>query len=1171
MSDTHNSYKYEQIFDPEANNSPAKIALRIAHGSTVLDLGAGACALGRYLVKDKQCILDGVDIDPYFSIRAASSYRCCQIADLQTIHLSELFPVQTYDYIVCADILEHLNNPAALLSQLPDLLAPEGHILISVPNVAYSGLIAELMAGHFEYRKVGLLDETHVRFFTRDSLEKLLRESGFKPSFFDRVDLDPCQSEFKVFLEQLSGPCRKQLLLSPDALTYQYVIEADVVTQNAAAENAIWPESRWAFSLQLFWRCENELFSQENSTLALGEIGVGRQHIQFLIPPQSAITALRFDPADRQGIISLHRMMLRNSEGNTIWQWEGRQGEWDETHMQQILPAWENKSTRTLILSCGNDPSWELPIAPDILAGLSDGGVFNVEISWPVSSDFQLLTKQVTALKQAYDERIADTLKNVQRLEQERNNLEQERNNLKLHCSLLSSELSALKSSTSWQLTAPLRFCSSGLRSFVANHPVLRFWLRCCRSFVFDQISAGKPGSSDKSSIKQLSVDSLEHHREKFRREACQGLDMFLAKKRTLSIPLSDQPVVSIIIVLYNQAELTLRCLTSLASESQVAFETIIVDNGSTDQTAQMMELISGADYIVNQDNPGFLKAVNQAAQNAGGSYLLFLNNDTQMLSGSLKAAVDRIYQNDKIGAVGGPIVLPDGTLQEAGSIIWRDGTCLGYGRGDNPDQPQYRFVRPVDYCSGAFLLIRRDLFEKLGGFDEIFAPAYYEETDLCARIWEQRLSVVYEPAARIVHYEFGSSASRERALKLQQRNRKIFVNRHRSFLDGRFPASAQHALLARSHDEDPIRILVIDDRVPHSFLGTGYPRAASIVKEMVRQGWSVTYYPLIIPRDDWKQCYQTLPDTVEIMLDYGEEKLKKFLKSRYGYYNTVWISRPHNMEIVRSKLGNDWGLLGGAQLVYDAEAVSALREIKKHKVLGKPMTAEQEQKQLRAELKLAEEVDSVVTVSQSEAEYFKQVCSNVQVLPHALMPSKCIDPFSSRNGILFVGALTDEDSPNVDGIVWFVESVWPLVQATLPDVVLYLAGNCTSKRVMALASRDIRILGCVGDLSARYSQARVFIAPTRFAAGIPHKVHEAAAHGLPVVATRLLVEQLGWMHGEELLSAETPEDFAEQLTALYNSESLWQKLSDAATEAIKRDCSQQNFASVMGQVIAHR
>src|SRR5262249_49150232 len=156
---------------------------------------------------------------------------------------------------------------------------------------------------------------------------------------------------------------------------------------------------------------------------------------------------------------------------------------------------------------------------------------------------------------------------------------------------------------------------------------------------------------------------------------------------------------------------------------------------------------------IRNSENRNFLLAVNQAALEARGRYLLLLNNDAQLLPGSLRAALDTIESEPGIGAVGGRLILFDGSLQEAGSIIWRDGSCLGYGRGDNPFASSYMFRRDVDYCSGAFLLTPLELWKKLGGFDEAFVPAYYEETDYCVRLWEHGFRVVYEPAAVLMHY----------------------------------------------------------------------------------------------------------------------------------------------------------------------------------------------------------------------------------------------------------------------------------------------------------------------------------------------------------------------------------------------------------------------------------
>src|SRR5205085_6064186 len=116
-------------------------------------------------------------------------------------------------------------------------------------------------------------------------------------------------------------------------------------------------------------------------------------------------------------------------------------------------------------------------------------------------------------------------------------------------------------------------------------------------------------------------------------------------------------------------------------------------------------------------------------------------------------------------GAVGGKLVFPDGRLQEAGSIIWSDGSGDAYGRGGDPASPEFNFARPVDFCSGALLLTPRSLFERLGGFDERYRPAYYEDADYCARLWARGYTVRYEPAAVAIHHEFGSVASRADAI----------------------------------------------------------------------------------------------------------------------------------------------------------------------------------------------------------------------------------------------------------------------------------------------------------------------------------------------------------------------------------------------------------------------
>ncbi|WP_419653310.1 glycosyltransferase family 2 protein, partial [Thiolapillus sp.] len=211
-------------------------------------------------------------------------------------------------------------------------------------------------------------------------------------------------------------------------------------------------------------------------------------------------------------------------------------------------------------------------------------------------------------------------------------------------------------------------------------------------------------------------------------------------------------------------------------------YEVVIVDNDSTDETERLLERVDGATIIRNDENKGFLLACNAGAKVAKGKYLLFLNNDAVLLDDSVSKAVQVIEQGDGIGAVGGKILLLDGSLQEAGSLVWNDGSCLGYGRCDLPDKPEYMFRRDVDYCSGAFLMVPLALFDELGGFDPVFAPAYYEETDFCLRLHENGYKVIYEPSISILHYEFGSSQGND-ATSLQKRNRKAFVANHPEYL----------------------------------------------------------------------------------------------------------------------------------------------------------------------------------------------------------------------------------------------------------------------------------------------------------------------------------------------------------------------------------------------------
>ncbi|OFZ85581.1 MAG: hypothetical protein A2V78_08535 [Betaproteobacteria bacterium RBG_16_64_18] len=737
--------------------------------------------------------------------------------------------------------------------------------------------------------------------------------------------------------------------------------------------------------------------------------------------------------------------------------------------------------------------------------------------------------------------------------------------------------------SASWRVTAPLR----DLRAVLNRRAMLNGVIHVCRA-LFRALPVSEElrwrwryrllqtplrrffgEFQTEQTVPEAKPHAPPPGKEAVRARAESDLAAFLAAGTHLVLPTDEHPRVSVLLVLFNQAGLTYGCLDALAQERELAFETIIVDNASTDRTSELLDRLTGAVVIRNADNEGFLLAVNRAARAARGEFLLVFNNDAVVLPGALQAAVRRMDSAPEAGAVGGAILLWDGSLQEAGSIIWRDGSCLGYGRGDDPAAPVYDFVRDVDYCSGAFLLVRRALFEALGGFDTDYAPAYYEESDFCARLWERGHRVVYDPAVRIRHFEFASAgAQSEQAIALQVRNRARFAAKHPEFLARQREPSQAAVLFARQRlASGRQRILLIDDRAPRRDLGGGFPRARDFVVAMVAEGHFVTHYPLQFPHDPWDKARAALPDTVEIMQGYGVAGLPGFLEERRNYYACIIVSRPHNMQVVNALHADHPEWFAGTTLVFDAEALFSLRDITKAAVRGEQVPPAAQERMIRAELDIARIAHRIVTVCPAEAAHYRRHGhAQVHVLGHTLNARRDGPDFGARRGYLFVGAIQEDDTPNGDSLIWFLREAWPRIRAR-GDARLDVVGLCEAPEVRRLATSGVRLHGQVESVEPFYDTARVFIVPTRFAAGIPHKAHEAAAHGVPMVVTSLIAAQLGW--DSEIEIADEGGAFAERCIALHDDEARWQARRQAAWAAIDRDCSPSAFHRTVAQIVA--
>ena len=517
------------------------------------------------------------------------------------------------------------------------------------------------------------------------------------------------------------------------------------------------------------------------------------------------------------------------------------------------------------------------------------------------------------------------------------------------------------------------------------------------------------------------------------------------------------------------------------------------------------------------------------------------------------------------MGAVGGRLVFPDGRLQEAGSIIWNDGSCLGYGRGDSPTAPQYSYVRDVDYCSAAFLLTPRDVFFELGEFDGRYQPAYYEDADYCVRLWKAGRRVVYDPRVLVTHFEFASSTSSAAATAMQLERRALFADVHHEWLAGQVPPATDGVLRARDRHRTGQRILVIDDRVPHASVGFGDPRAIALLRSLVDLGHSVTLFPVSVVDEDWARIYEDIPREVEVLRGYGGRRLVPLFRERAGYYDCIIVSRSHNMALLRAKLGEPGRWMRDTRVIYDAEAITAIRDVGRRRLLGEDVRDAEANRLVAAELDLARGVDAVLAVSGEEQRQFEGVAAGrVHVVGHAVEVTPTMRPFHERAGILFVGAF-HELSPNGDAAIWFTKHVLPALRARVGDVRFTIVGQDPPAELIGLDAEGVRVLGGVADLRPLYDEARVFVAPTRFASGIPLKVIHAAAHGLPVVATSLLAKQLAWQDGRELLQADSPDDFAIACATLHEDPVLWDRVRTNALGRTAGDYSTDAFTNALG------
>lgn len=616
---------------------------------------------------------------------------------------------------------------------------------------------------------------------------------------------------------------------------------------------------------------------------------------------------------------------------------------------------------------------------------------------------------------------------------------------------------------------------------------------------------------------------------------------------KTIEINSSENPLVTVIIPIYGKIGYTLNCLASIAANPpQVPFEIIVVDDCSPDDSFDVLTYVRGINLVKSDKNQGFIGSCNSGADIAKGEYLYFLNNDTQVTPRWMDELVRTFREFPGTGLAGSKLIYPDGTLQEAGGIIWQDGSAWNFGRLQNSQLPVFNYAREVDYCSGASIMVPKDLFNELGGFDEYYSPAYCEDSDLALKIRNQGYRVIYQPLSTIIHYEGITSGTdtNEGPKSYQIENTKKLYSRWKDRL-------STHQIAGNDIDKAKDRradkrVLVLEHCTPTPNQDAGSVTVFNLLLLLREMDFQVTF----IPEDNFLYMpeYTTALQRIGVEVLYAPYviSIEQHLKEYGTRYDLAFLFRPGLVERNIKKIRE---YCPQAKVLYYTHDLHFLRMEREAALLNDKEKAKEAEEMKLRELSVINDTDASILVSQPELEIVKNEISEdkLYVLPLILNTPGTDKKFAERQDIIFVGGF--QHTPNIDAVNYFVTEIMPLLRRDLLGVKFYAVGSKVPDEIKELASDDVIITGFVEDLIPMLNKMRISVAPLRYGAGVKGKIGTAMSVGLPVVATSLAAEGMSLSDGDNVLIGDSPEDFTKAVVKLYNNEDLWNKISRKSLE----------------------
>lgn len=727
---------YLRSIQADERTSLSVLARHVAPGSTLLDLGCGSGALGAHLSSTQACIVDGVTLSETEAAHARQHYRHIEVADLEQTDLIAIFGQERYDAIVCADVLEHLRRPEDVLTACRRLLKPDGILLLSVPNAGYCGLLAELLQGDFRYREEGLLDRTHLRFFTRQSLRRFMGEQQWHLTSLETIVRDVPDSEFNVAFDRLPPAAARYILAAPDAQVYQFIGVAQPTTtlaETASPTATNDPPAQALFTAQLYLGRTGR-YSEEEKITCRGIIGLGRQTLVFPLPHTAdAITQLRLDPADRPGFLHLYSVTLRHADGSPSWHWSAsadtaftlKSAPHDQIVWNMPLPSVSNAA---LLLLSGDDPWIKLPIEPQILTRClqTPGACLEVDAGWPMSADYMALSSTVRSL----EERLTHLEASIGRSRSEAvlasttvRQLQQSLKQSQERMEPLRLEYERLQATHAQLVEHVQRIETSTV--YRATRPIVRAKMK------LDRLLSSPSNTTPAEPTHQASPTPAT--------EPNTTLEIVEPVANASPVAASS---VDIIVPVFKGLVDTQTCIDSvLASSNQTPFRLIVINDDSPEpELTEWLRHKAAADrriiLLENEENLGFVGTANRGMALASHTDVLLLNNDTEVANDWLDRLRAAAYSASNVGTA---------------TPFSNNATICSYPRfcasnelppGQNTASLDALFARihhraTLDIPTGVgfCLYIRRDCLTQVGLLDtEQFGKGYGEENDFCQR-----------------------------------------------------------------------------------------------------------------------------------------------------------------------------------------------------------------------------------------------------------------------------------------------------------------------------------------------------------------------------------------------------------------------------------------------------